>query len=55
MLSVQLISILGLLFCGVVYVMAVTQAVRRAIYIAEWRAESEEDPRPGVPSTEAAQ
>lgn len=55
MLSVQLISILALLFCGVVYVMAVTQAVRRAMHIAEWRGESEEDPRLGVQSTDAAQ
>lgn len=55
MLSVQLISILALLFCVVVYVMAVTQAVRRAIHIAEWRAESEEDPKPAVQSTDAAQ
>lgn len=55
MLSVQLISILALLFCAVAYVMAVTQAVRRAMHIAEWRAKSEEDPDPALQSIDAAQ
>jgi hypothetical protein len=54
-LSSHLIIILAVLFCAVAYVMAVTQAVRRAMRIVEWRTETEVDPEPAAQPTNAAQ
>lgn len=41
MLSSDLIIVLGLLFCVLTYVMAVTRAVRRSIEMAKWKTEAD--------------
>lgn len=55
MLRLALVTVCALLFWFVAYVMAVTQGVRRAVRIAEWKTETEEDAEPAAQPTNAGQ